>query len=128
MIECDRTDNKILLKPVYHGPALSENITYLLRVHDMLSRESRRGHMVLDTRDDRTIFFNLQVSGSQNRCGSICDGCGKDIDVKFLCCPITAISTISCVKTTGCYLRTTGSTVRSAVCSETLMKKGESYG
>jgi mutual gliding-motility protein MglA len=59
MIEYDRIDNRMVLKLVYYGPALSGKTTNLLRLHDMLSREGRGDLMVLDTKDDRTIFFDL---------------------------------------------------------------------
>jgi len=59
MIEFDRADKKMVLKLVFYGPALSGKTTNLLRLHDLLSEEGRGNLMVLDTRDDRTIFFDL---------------------------------------------------------------------
>jgi len=59
MIEFDRAEKKMVLKLVFYGPALSGKTTNLLRLHDLLSREGRGDLMVLDTRDDRTIFFDL---------------------------------------------------------------------
>lgn len=59
MIEFDELENKMVLKLVYYGPALSGKTTNLLRLHDLLSREGRGDLMVLDTKDDRTIFFDL---------------------------------------------------------------------
>ncbi|NOZ24683.1 MAG: GTPase domain-containing protein [Nitrospirae bacterium] len=59
MIEFDRTEKRMVLKLVFYGPALSGKTTNLLRLHDLLSREGRGELMVLDTRDDRTIFFDL---------------------------------------------------------------------
>ena len=49
----------MVLKLVYYGPALSGKTTNLLRLHDLLSREGRGELMMLDTSDDRTIFFDL---------------------------------------------------------------------
>lgn len=49
----------MVLKLVFYGPALSGKTTNLLRLHDLLMREGRGELMVLDTVDDRTIFFDL---------------------------------------------------------------------
>ncbi len=59
MIEYDELENKMVLKLVYYGPALSGKTTNLLRLHDLLNKEGRGDLMVLDTKDDRTIFFDL---------------------------------------------------------------------
>ncbi len=59
MIEYDEMDRKMVLKLVYYGPALSGKTTNLLQLHDLLSREGRGDLMMLDTTDDRTIYFDL---------------------------------------------------------------------
>lgn len=59
MIEFDETQNRMVLKLVYYGPAMSGKTTNLLRLHDLLAVEGRGELMVLDTTDDRTIFFDL---------------------------------------------------------------------
>ena len=59
MIEYDELEKRMVLKLVYYGPALSGKTTNLLRLHDLLEREGRGDLMVLDTKDDRTIFFDL---------------------------------------------------------------------
>ena len=59
MIEYDEYENKMILKLVYYGPALSGKTTNLLRLHDILDKEGRGDLAVLDTKDDRTIFFDL---------------------------------------------------------------------
>lgn len=59
MIEYDETEQRMVLKLVYYGPAMSGKTTNLLRLHDMLDIEGRGDLMVLDTKDDRTIFFDL---------------------------------------------------------------------
>lgn len=59
MIEYDELEKRMVLKLVYYGPALSGKTTNLLRLHDLLSREGRGDLMMLDTADDRTIFFDL---------------------------------------------------------------------
>ena len=59
MIEYDELDQRMVLKLVYYGPALSGKTTNLLQLHDLLIREGRGDLMMLDTTDDRTIFFDL---------------------------------------------------------------------
>jgi signal recognition particle receptor subunit beta len=49
----------MILKLVYYGPALSGKTTNLLRLNDLLAGEGRSDLMVLDTSEDRTIFFDL---------------------------------------------------------------------
>ncbi|RJP20879.1 MAG: GTPase [Deltaproteobacteria bacterium] len=59
MIEFDAAGNRMVLKLVYYGPAMSGKTTNLLKLHDLLAREGRGELMVLDTQNDRTIFFDL---------------------------------------------------------------------
>lgn len=59
MIEFDEHDNRMVLKLVYYGPALSGKTTNLMRLHDLLDKKGRGDLMVLDAVDDRTLFFDL---------------------------------------------------------------------
>jgi signal recognition particle receptor subunit beta len=59
MIEYDEIEQRLVLKLVYYGPALSGKTTNLLRLHDLLPKEGRGNLMVLDTKNDRTIYFDL---------------------------------------------------------------------
>lgn len=59
MIEYDAEQKRMVLKLVYYGPAMSGKTTNLLRLHDLITQEGRGELMVLDTTDDRTIFFDL---------------------------------------------------------------------
>ncbi len=59
MIEFDELEKKLVLKLVYYGPALSGKTTNLLKLHDLLEKEDRGDLMMLDTKDDRTIYFDL---------------------------------------------------------------------
>lgn len=59
MIEFDELEKRMVIKLVYYGPALSGKTTNLLRLHDLLAKEGRGDLMVLDTKDDRTIYFDL---------------------------------------------------------------------
>jgi signal recognition particle receptor subunit beta len=50
---------EVALKLVYYGPALSGKTTNLKALHG-LTREASRGRlMTLDTKDDRTLFFDM---------------------------------------------------------------------
>jgi signal recognition particle receptor subunit beta len=59
MIEFDEQHKKLVLKLVYYGPALSGKTTNLLYLHDQLLQEGRGELMMLDTTEDRTIYFDL---------------------------------------------------------------------
>ncbi len=59
MIEFDEQNKRLVLKLVYYGPALSGKTTNLLCLHDRLLHEGRGELMMLDTTDDRTIYFDL---------------------------------------------------------------------
>lgn len=59
MIEFNEQQQKMVLKLVYYGPALSGKTTNLLTLHDQLSLDGRGELMLLDTTEDRTIYFDL---------------------------------------------------------------------
>lgn len=59
MIEYSESEKRMVLKLVYYGPAMSGKTTNLLQLHEHLVREGRGELMVLDTTDDRTIYFDL---------------------------------------------------------------------
>lgn len=59
MIEFDEVQKKLVLKLVYYGPALSGKTTNLLCLHDKLQQDGRGELMMLDTTEDRTIYFDL---------------------------------------------------------------------
>ena len=51
--------HELTLKVVYYGPALSGKTSNLQKLHDMMD-PSRRSHMLtLDTKDDRTLYFDF---------------------------------------------------------------------
>jgi mutual gliding-motility protein MglA len=52
-------DKEVLLKIVYYGPALSGKTTNIQALHGFLAEEARGRLMNLDTRGDRTLFFDL---------------------------------------------------------------------
>ncbi len=50
---------EVAVKLVYYGPALSGKTTNLQALHELMGPEARGRLMTLDTRDDRTLFFDL---------------------------------------------------------------------
>jgi signal recognition particle receptor subunit beta len=69
MAELDPARRVLTLKVVYYGPALSGKTTNLQRLHDLLSPELKGDMMTLDTRNDRTLFFDLVPMGFRTRSG-----------------------------------------------------------
>ncbi len=62
-------ENKLTLKLVFYGPALSGKTTNLMQLHTLL-RPQRMGElMVLETRDDRTLFFDMLPIGLRSHSG-----------------------------------------------------------
>src|SRR5512143_4187346 len=59
MIEYDERDKKMVLKLVYYGPAMSGKTTNVLSLDDLIEKKGRGDLMMLDTADDRTIYFDL---------------------------------------------------------------------
>lgn len=69
MAEFDATSRRLTLKLVYYGPALSGKTTNLMRLHDVLRPELKGEMMTLETRNDRTLFFDLLPLGFRTRSG-----------------------------------------------------------
>jgi signal recognition particle receptor subunit beta len=65
---------EIALKLVYYGPALSGKTTNLRSLHQLTTEKSRGRLMTLETKDDRTLFFDMlplsfKAEGSGNAGG-----------------------------------------------------------
>lgn len=58
-MQLDFTARELTLKLVYYGPALSGKTTNLQALHAVSSPEATGRLMTLETRDDRTLFFDL---------------------------------------------------------------------
>jgi hypothetical protein len=58
-MQLDFGQRELTLKLVYYGPALSGKTTNLQSIHRRTSAGSRGRLMTLETRDDRTLFFDL---------------------------------------------------------------------
>jgi signal recognition particle receptor subunit beta len=56
-LTCD--GQKLVVKLVYYGPALSGKTTNLIRLHDLMETDSCGELMSFETKGDRTLFFDL---------------------------------------------------------------------
>jgi len=58
------SENKTLtLKIVFYGPALSGKTTNLIALHELLNPNLKGDMQILETKDDRTLFFDLLPIG-----------------------------------------------------------------
>ena len=69
MPDFNQDDNKLALKVVFYGPALSGKTTNLMQLHSLLNPERKGELMVLETRDDRTLFFDMLPIGLRGSTG-----------------------------------------------------------
>jgi signal recognition particle receptor subunit beta len=58
-VQLDFASRELTIKLVYYGPALSGKTTNLQALHKLADQASRGRLMTLETRDDRTLFFDL---------------------------------------------------------------------
>lgn len=58
-MQLDFAARELTIKLVYYGPALSGKTTNLRALHELVADAARGRLMTLDTRDDRTLFFDL---------------------------------------------------------------------
>ena len=65
MAEYNEQKRTLTVKLVYYGPALSGKTTNLLRLHDLLAPELKGEMMVMETKNDRTLFFDLLPLGAK---------------------------------------------------------------
>lgn len=59
MVQINMAAREIVLKIVYYGPALSGKTTNLQQLHALLDPDSRGKMVTLDTKDDRTLYFDF---------------------------------------------------------------------
>lgn len=59
MAQVDFAERQLTLKLVYYGPPLSGKTSNLRALHKKVDKLNRGRLMTLDTRDDRTLFFDL---------------------------------------------------------------------
>ena len=58
-MQLDFRTRELTIKLVYYGPALSGKTSNLQALHRVVDRDSTGRLMTLDTKDDRTLFFDL---------------------------------------------------------------------
>jgi signal recognition particle receptor subunit beta len=59
MAQVDFKNREIAIKLVYYGPALSGKTTNLQQIHARLDPRKRGRLLTLDTKEDRTLYFDL---------------------------------------------------------------------
>lgn len=59
----DEEQKRLSIKLVYYGPAQSGKTTNLMRLHDVLRPELKGEIMMMETANDRTLFFDLLPLG-----------------------------------------------------------------
>ncbi|WP_196139451.1 ATP/GTP-binding protein [Aliikangiella sp. G2MR2-5] len=66
------SDKKVLtIKLVYYGPALSGKTTNVVSLHDLLQPELKGDMQILETKNDRTLFFDLLPLGIRSPDGTL---------------------------------------------------------
>lgn len=68
-MQLDFATRELTIKLVYYGPALSGKTTNLQALHEAASGESKGRLMSLDTKDDRTLFFDLLPLSFEDQSG-----------------------------------------------------------
>jgi signal recognition particle receptor subunit beta len=58
-VQLDFSERELTIKLVYYGPALSGKTTNLQALHEAADAKTTGRLMTLETRDDRTLFFDL---------------------------------------------------------------------
>ncbi|GAB4254121.1 MAG: GTPase domain-containing protein [Methylomicrobium sp.] len=69
MAHYDESGQKLTIKLVYYGPALSGKTTNLMCLHDRLTPDLKGELMIMETADDRTLFFDLLPLGFRTPSG-----------------------------------------------------------
>ena len=59
MVQINQAQRELSLKVVYYGPALSGKTTNLISLHERVNSEVRGRLLTVDTKDDRTLFFDM---------------------------------------------------------------------
>lgn len=69
MAKLDIENSRLTIKLVFYGPALSGKTTNLIYLHDYLQPELSGELMTMETKDDRTLFFDLFPLGFKTPSG-----------------------------------------------------------
>jgi signal recognition particle receptor subunit beta len=62
-MEYDEAKARLTIKLVYYGPAQGGKTSNLMRLHDLIAPAQRGEIMTLETKNDRTLFFDLLPVG-----------------------------------------------------------------
>jgi signal recognition particle receptor subunit beta len=68
-VQLDFATRELTIKLVYYGPALSGKTTNLQALHAAAAGEVKGRLMTLDTKDDRTLFFDLLPLSFEDKSG-----------------------------------------------------------
>jgi len=68
-VQLDFATKELTIKLVYYGPALSGKTTNLQALHAAAAGEVKGRLMTLDTKDDRTLFFDLLPLSFEDKTG-----------------------------------------------------------
>jgi signal recognition particle receptor subunit beta len=68
-LQLDFKARELTIKLVYYGPALSGKTTNLQALHRVVDRDATGRLMTLDTKDDRTLFFDLLPLNFRSKSG-----------------------------------------------------------
>ncbi len=69
MAEINERKLTLDIKLVFYGPALSGKTTNLICLHDLLCPQLKSEMMILETKNDRTLFFDLLPLGLRTATG-----------------------------------------------------------
>lgn len=78
---------EIALKLVYYGPALSGKTTNLRSLHQLTTEQSRGRLMTLETKDDRTLFFDMLPLSFRAEGATTGGGSGMTLRLKIFTVP-----------------------------------------
>ena len=71
MARWDPDKNQLTLKIVFYGPALSGKTTNIIALHDLLQPELKGDMQILETHNDRTLFFDLLPLGIKTKSNTL---------------------------------------------------------
>ncbi len=69
MSQLENDESRLVIKIVYYGPAQSGKTTNLICLHDTLQPELTGEFMTMETKDDRTLFFDILPLGFRTDSG-----------------------------------------------------------
>jgi signal recognition particle receptor subunit beta len=78
---------EVAIKLVYYGPALSGKTTNLRSLHQLTSEGSRGRLMTLETKDDRTLFFDMLPLTFRSEGDARASGGGMTLRIKIFTVP-----------------------------------------